>query len=147
MEGGAAAYCTREPRLPYLKALVLRWRTNVASTGIAVRENRIAGYERQRNWLEEIRRERFAAPEVQGIPGNSSGLIVRRIRSVGFGENNRLVDVYAVDTGFLRELCELEKQAAIECGHWEQHDCRCDTVKFEPEFTSETGTSARDFAF
>jgi len=104
-----------------VKALILQWRTKVASTGIAVRENRIAGYERRRNWLEQIRRERAAAPEMQGIPGGSTGLIVRRIKSVGFGENNRLVDVYAVDTGFLRELRELEKQAAIECGHWEQH--------------------------
>jgi len=35
---------------------------------------------------------------MQGIPGGFTGLIVRRMKSVGFGENNCLVDVCAVDT-------------------------------------------------
>ena len=42
-----------------VKAVVLQWRTKIASTGIAVRENRIAGYERRRNWLEQIRTAPF----------------------------------------------------------------------------------------
>ena len=33
----------------------------------------------------------------------------------------QLATASPADTGFLRELRELEKQTAIECGHWEQH--------------------------
>jgi hypothetical protein len=60
-------------------------------------------------------------------PGASTALLVRRERSVGSGQNQKFVAEYKVDTGLLRELRKLEKQAAIELGQWtEKRDVKLD---------------------
>lgn len=52
------------------------------------------------------------------VPGGDTGLLVRKLKSIGSGENTKTVEEYAVDTGLLSELREHEKQAAQELGQW-----------------------------
>jgi len=62
----------REPEFEEpVNALVLHFRTKVASTGVVVREIRIAGYERRRNWLEQIRRSGPQRRKCRGFRGAS----------------------------------------------------------------------------
>ena len=70
-------------------------------------QQRIDGYNERRQKLLAVIGERAIAG--WDAPGASSGLLVRRERSVGSGKNRKLVDEYVVDTGLLRELRELEK--------------------------------------
>jgi hypothetical protein len=59
------------------------------------------------------------ADEMKDVPGGgSSGLLVKAVKSIGSGDNAREVEEYAVDAALLREMRELEKQAAQETGQW-----------------------------
>ena len=62
---------------------------------------------------------------MQNVPGGRAGLLVRRVKSIGAGENAREVVEYEVDTALLKELRELERQAAQEAGQWAtKHEVR-----------------------
>ena len=50
--------------------------------------------------------------------GADTGLVVRREKVIGNGDNARDVVEYEVDVATLRELREQLKQAAIEVGEW-----------------------------
>ena len=71
--------------------------------------------------------ERGAEPGMANVPGGSSGLLVRKLKRVSVendedeGKKTRTIEVceYEVDTGLLRELREIEKQAAQELGQWQ----------------------------
>jgi hypothetical protein len=52
------------------------------------------------------------------IPGGITGLLVHQERAIGNGQNQTIIDEYAVDTGLLRELRAHEEQAAKELGQW-----------------------------
>ena len=72
-----------------------------------------------RDWLklQRIIAERAEDPDMQDVPGGSTGLLVKTQKAIGNGENVRFVNEYAVDLGTLRELREIEKQAAQELVH------------------------------
>ena len=55
-----------------------------------------------------------------GAPGESTGLVVRQIKSVGSGRDAELVEEYVVDVGLIREIRALHKQAAQELGQWSE---------------------------
>jgi hypothetical protein len=55
-------------------------------------------------------------PELINVPGGDTGLLVRKITSIGAGVNFQRVDEHPVDTALLKEMREVEKQAAVECG-------------------------------
>jgi hypothetical protein len=88
-------------------------------------QQRIDGYNERRQRLLAVIGERAVAG--WDAPGASTGLLVRRERSIGSGANQKFVAEYEVDTGLLRELRELEKQAAIDLGQWtEKRDVKMD---------------------
>jgi hypothetical protein len=60
---------------------------------------------------------------MQDVPGGRTGLLVRTIKSIGSGEKATTVEEFAVDTGLLREIRELELQVSKELGQFvEKHD-------------------------
>jgi peptidyl-tRNA hydrolase len=79
-------------------------------------QERIAGYNDRPQKLLAVIEERAVAG--WNAPGAATGLLVRREHSFGSGNNQKFVAEYEVDTGLLRELRELEKQAAIELDQW-----------------------------
>jgi hypothetical protein len=93
-----------------------RWRAEIDAQGIANRQNRVDAlqdrWERMRAVIEA------RAEEHADVPGGKTGLLVRQIKSVGFGQNNQTVEEYAVDTALLKELRAHEQQAAQELGQW-----------------------------
>jgi hypothetical protein len=94
------------------------FRQEVRRRGLACRERRIRALNERWNELQRIVQERAAAPAMADVPGGATGLLLHHVKSVGSGEKARLVDFYEVDTGLLKELRELEKQAAQELGQW-----------------------------
>lgn len=83
---------------------------------IAQKHRRVDVLMEQADRIRQLRDSR--AEDLDGIPGGSTGLIVRQLKSVGFGENNTLVEEYAFDAALNRELRETLKQAAQELGQW-----------------------------
>jgi hypothetical protein len=92
---------------------------------IALKLRRMRAYDERWRALQRIIAERAADPAMQSVPGGKTGLLVRRLKSIGAGENAREVSEYEVDTALLKELRELEKQAAQEAGQWStKHEVR-----------------------
>jgi hypothetical protein len=94
------------------------FRGAVRAAGLSVRERRVKVLNDRWRRLHQVVTERAADPKMQGVPGGSTGLLVHNVKAVGKGEDFRLIDLYEVDTGLLRELREVEKQAAVELGQW-----------------------------
>lgn len=91
----------------------------VLAKGIAQKAHRVRA--QHTRWLKMLRviEERAADPEMQNVPGGQTGLLVRKVKAVGRGDNFQLLDEYEVDTGLLKELREHEILAAKELGQWE----------------------------
>ena len=91
-------------------------REAVKHLGIARVEVRVAA--QNERWLaaRQVIAERAGAG--YDAPGASTGLLAKDVKQIGGGEDAQLVEIYAVDTGLLKEIRELEKHAAQELGQW-----------------------------
>jgi hypothetical protein len=92
----------------------------VRKRGIAIRERRIAALQDRHERLLRVIAERAEAPEMQDVPGGTTGLLTHDVKSVGAGALAERVDLYELDAALLRELREHERQAAEELGQWTQ---------------------------
>ena len=54
--------------------------------------------------------------DMAGVPGGKTGLLVRKVKSVGSGADAEIVEEYAVDTGLLSEVRKYQELAAREMG-------------------------------
>lgn len=88
----------------------------VRTEGIASLENRIRLYNQMENKLRRVIHERAKDPTMSAIPGGKTGVLVRRLKSIGSGENQTMVEEYEVDTATLKELREMAMQASKELG-------------------------------
>jgi phage terminase small subunit len=61
---------------------------------------------------------RAADAEMQKAPGGSTGLLVRKLQQIGRGDEARIIEDFSVDTGLIRAMLALGKQAAQEVGEW-----------------------------
>ncbi len=86
---------------------------------VARRHRRVQAMNDRWRKMKQVLRERAAAPEMENVPGGKTGLLVRKVKCIGGGENAREVEEYEVDTGLLKEIRDLEKQVAQELGQWE----------------------------
>ncbi len=111
----------------------------VKGRGIAERENRVAALNQRWEKLHEVMAAR--SKEIREVPSGDTGLLIRDLKLVkaymvvdGDGESGerrdeeelvpgrRMVQVaeYPIDLGLLKELRDLERQAAMEMGQWEE---------------------------
>lgn len=93
-------------------------RESILTEGIAARDRRVAAYDRRWRKMEAVIDARAKDPAMAGVPGGATGLLSHDVKMIGGGEAAERVDVYEVDTGLLRELREVEKQAAQDLGQW-----------------------------
>jgi hypothetical protein len=113
--------------------LVSEFARKARRRGLAILERRVAALNDRWFRLQQIIEERAADPALAGVPGGSTGLIVRQVKAVKVWEaeaadtdlsdcvptkQSQLVEEFAVDTGLLNELRQHEKQAAQELGQW-----------------------------
>lgn len=111
-------------RLPEFAArveeIVEEHRAETRRIGIADKERRLAALNDRWNRLRRVIEERAEDPAVAAAPGGTTGLMVRQLKSVGAGDSAIVVEEFSVDTGLLKELREVEKQAAVELGQWNE---------------------------
>lgn len=101
-----------------VEAIRAEFRDHVRRRGIAVRERRVAAYNRRWQAMHALIEARAADPEMEGVPGGDTGLVVKEVKGIGSGDTFRQVDTYTFDAGLLKELRELERQAAEDLGQW-----------------------------
>ncbi|HEX5324381.1 MAG TPA: hypothetical protein VFW40_11385 [Capsulimonadaceae bacterium] len=88
----------------------------VRAQGIAVLEQRVKRASDDWQRLQQIRRERAAKTGLGDVPGGSTGLLIRTVKSVGRGDAAQLIEEYEIDHALLSELRALENQVARELG-------------------------------
>jgi hypothetical protein len=93
--------------------------------GIALRNRRLKEMNFRWNLLQKVISDRAADTRMEGIPGGPTGLLVIEeaetvtLKNADGSERAEVVPVkVAVDTAMLKEMRELEKQAAQEVGQW-----------------------------
>lgn len=145
----------RLKRRPDFAARVLHLReeirAEIRARGIAVKENRVRALHRRARRLERVIAERAAAAEREElaaapegwhpplvlpvpaapVPGFRSGALARDYKSLGSGDQQRIVPVYEFDAALWRELREIEKQAAQEMGQWVSKEEVTGTIIYE----------------
>jgi hypothetical protein len=98
-----------------VKAHIDRLQTELSRYSIARKDRRVAEYNERWHLLKQVREARAANPDVPDAQGGRTGLVVRQIELDRDGCEH---EVFAVDTGMLAEMRNLEKQAAVEVGQW-----------------------------
>lgn len=98
-------------------------RQAIRDKGISEKINRVENLSNRHKLMQQVIEARAASPEMQEVPGGKTGLLVRKIKSIGYGATAEKVDEFAVDTGLVREMCQHEKQVAQELGQLtEKHE-------------------------
>ena len=93
------------------------WRATVQKQAITIQQYRIARLADLEQRCVSIIEER--AVEMEGeVAGGGSGLLVRQKKVIRSGDDITIEYQYVVDTGLIKELRELLKQAAQEVGDW-----------------------------
>lgn len=96
----------------------------VIEAEISKRESRLAAQDLRWRLMQELREARAKAYGQVGkngsplIPGGHTGLMTQTFKSLGSGANHKIVPEFEFDAALMREMRELEKQSAIECGQW-----------------------------
>lgn len=116
---------------PNIEARIAEYRARIEAEGLANQQNRIDAYNRRWKLLEQIRKERAEDEWLADVPGGKTGFVVKQLKTVKHQyipdpddedgkPSQMIVETWesAVDTGLLRELRELEKQAAQDIGQW-----------------------------
>lgn len=106
------------------------FRQEIRRRGLASREKRIAALNDRWKRLQRLIEARADDPQMAEIPGGSTGLLVKTVKTRQVGELISETTVEAeLDSVLLKELREHEKQAAQELGQWtEKHEVE-QTVK------------------
>jgi hypothetical protein len=93
-----------------IEAFIEADRAAIRNKGIAEKQNRMEAYNQRWQAMKALMQARAEWDALEGVPGGNTGLICRDFKGIQ--------PVYKVDAALLREMRELEKQAAIEAGQW-----------------------------
>ena len=85
---------------------------------IARKSFRLGNYQSRLLAMQQIIEERGNDPELQKARGGSSGMLVRKLKTVGSGPAAEIVEEFVFDAALAKAMLELEKQAAQEAGQW-----------------------------
>jgi hypothetical protein len=112
---------------PDIATRIKEYRDQIEAEGLANLQNRLNEYNDRWYRMRQIRDERASDSWLADVPGGSTGLVVKQLKQVKHireeedKDKTYTVEVWesAVDTGYLREIRELEKHAAQDLGQWE----------------------------
>lgn len=93
-----------------------KFREEIFRTGIAVQANRIKAQDERWRKMKQVVAERAVDPELANVAGGTTGLLTKTLKCIGGGENAQIIEEYVVDTGLLKAISDVEKQAAQEVG-------------------------------
>jgi transposase-like protein len=108
----------------WLDELSDEFKAEVRRVGIATVEKRVHAQNDRWVRMRRVIEARADDPSMADVPGGNTGLMVRTVKRVvvetdiqGHPRSTE-VEEFAVDTGLLKELREIERQAAQELGQW-----------------------------
>jgi len=99
-----------------VEQIVTEYADRALRHGLARRDRRLRELGDIHQKLQQIATERSQDPDLQKAPGGTTGLLVRRVSSVGSGENFRVFPEYELDAALVREMRGVLDQVAEESG-------------------------------
>lgn len=87
-------------------------------SGIGLIHNRVKAYQDRWRRMKRLIEERASDPLMEKVAGGTTGLLAHDMKSIGSGTSATAIDVYEFDAALLKEMRELEKQAAQDMGQW-----------------------------
>jgi transposase-like protein len=91
----------------------------IRKRGIAVPELRVKALQDRWRRMTRVIEERGVDPAMANIPGGSTGMLVRWVKSQKIGDKTEIIEEeFKFDAGLCAELRAHEKQAAQELGQW-----------------------------
>jgi hypothetical protein len=122
-----AALCKISPRtlarwksdpdfIERVAVVVTQYRERALRHGLARQDRRIRELTDVYDKLQQIVAARAKDPALEKVPGGSTGLLVRRVSSIGSGENFHPFSEYELDAALVRELRAILDQVSQECG-------------------------------
>jgi hypothetical protein len=106
------------------KVLELRnaWRGKANKEGISDLDWTLRHLKDRHHRLRAVIEARAKDPQMQLAPGGRTGLltVTYKMRSKGEGEGSESVPEYAVDTGLLQAMSEIEVQVQTHLGTWQK---------------------------
>lgn len=100
-----------------VQRIVEETRQKLINRGVLERQNRLDALNDRWNRMRRVIEQRAEVYKDEAAGGNT-GLIVKQVKGIGKGADFQIIEMFAVDTGLLKELREHEKQAAQELGEW-----------------------------
>lgn len=106
------------------------WRAKARGKGVADQDERLRDLNDRHKRLRAVIQQRAKDPQFQDVPGGKTGLLtvtykmLARVQTIGDGKKAKEIRVmepvpeYAVDTGLLAEMRQIEEHVAIELGQW-----------------------------
>ena len=116
-----ARWKTQIAFIDYIYECIRTTRDELLKRGVRERQNRLDQIDNVVSKINRVitaRAELYAPDAMARAQGADTGLVVRREKVIGNGDNAREIVEYEVDVATLRELREQLKQAAIEVGEW-----------------------------
>lgn len=114
-----------------INAAIAEYRAEIKARGIAEKQNRIDAANDRHRRMQQVIEERAVHPWNADVPGGTTGLIVKQLKSVKHifepdpeAEDGKAVQITvetweaAVDTALLKSMLDHEKQIAQEVGEW-----------------------------
>lgn len=112
----------KEPRFKArVERELSRFRAEVRRLGIGTVERRVSVLNDIHTRLRQVIEARADDPRFAGVPGGSTGLMTLvAVKQVGMGPDAQLISVFGLDVGLIREVREIQRQAAQELGQWQE---------------------------
>ncbi len=85
---------------------------------IAVKDDRVKAQQARWDKMHRVIEARASDPSMKIAAGGDTGLLVRKIKSVGAGPMAHEVEEFEVDVGLLTEIRKHEEHVAHELGQW-----------------------------
>ena len=112
---------------------------------LARKEHRISVLTDLHDRMLRVIQERAEDAELAEVPGGKTGIVTKTLKGIGKGEDFRVVEVYEVDTGTLKEIRAVQQQIAEELGQRIERSATLNLNRlFERMSNSELERYARD---
>lgn len=99
-----------------VQEIVTEFAKRVTTRGIARKARRIEVLNDLHEKVLTVIDERAKDPALQSVPGGTTGLVTKTLKSIGSGDSQQVVEEHALDTGLIREIRGIQDQVAKEVG-------------------------------
>jgi hypothetical protein len=113
-----AAWKIRDDFKAEVNRILAAYNEKIQRRGIALRMKRVERLNDLHERSVQVIEQRAQDPALAGVPGGNTGMVVKSYRNIVNPKTGKLVGapVHEYDTGIVRSILDIEKQAALELG-------------------------------